>query len=331
MLNQPQCLAEWVLALQGLGSWLAVPMRVLSFLGNGALYGLIVCVFYWNIDPRVGLRLGSLLALTNALNSMAKLAFRTSRPYWCDPRVQALSAESSFGFPSGHSQNAATFWLGLAWNRPTKRGWFLAVLLTVLIGLSRVYLGVHSAGDVLVGWLLGVLVLWAYVKLEAPVARWLARHGLRAQWLAISLFVLLLLFLGVAAMLGMGDWSVPAGWVTNAARANPAARPIAPLRLRDTLFSLGAFWGLAMGGTWMAARGSYDAQGSQRQRGLRFLVGMVGVLLLGLVPYLLLPSTESWPFHVARFAVAALVGMWISALAPLFFVWLGLAERKAVG
>ncbi len=329
MLTDTQCLAEWVLAIQSMGAWLAAPMRFLSFLGNGALYVAIVCAIYWNVDTHMGLRLGSLLAITIGLNSMAKLACHTPRPYWCDPRVQALSTETSFGFPSGHSQNAATFWLGLAWIGPGKRRWLLAVLLTLLIGFSRLYLGVHSIADVTAGWLLGALVLWIYLRIEIPVARWLARTSLGAQWLAISIFVALLLLFGVAARLSLGAWSVPAEWVANAARANPAARPIAPLRLRDTLFSLGAFWGLAMGGAWLAAQGSYRARGSGRQRGIRYLVGVPGLVILGLVPYLLLPHTESWPFHVARFAVAAIVGLWISALAPLTFVRLGLAEWEA--
>lgn len=329
MLNDTQCLAEWVLAIQSLGAWLAVPMRFLSFLGNGALYVAIVCAIYWNVDTHMGLRLGSLLAITIGLNSMIKLAGHTPRPYWCDPRVQAFSTESSFGFPSGHSQNAATFWLGLAWIVPRRRGWLLAVLITLLIGFSRLYLGVHSIADVAAGWLLGAMVLWIYLRVETPVAQWLARTSLGAQWLAISTFVATLLLFGVAARLSVGTSSVQAEWVANAARANPAARPIAPLRLRDTLFSLGALWGLAMGGAWLAARGSYRAMGSGKQRCLRYLVGVPGLVILGLAPYLSLPHTESWPFHVARFMVAAVVGLWISALAPLIFVRLGLAEWKA--
>jgi undecaprenyl-diphosphatase len=84
-------------------------------------------------------------------------------------------------FPSGHATGAAATYLTLgallARFQPRRRLKIyllaLAVLLTVLIGLSRVYLGVHWPSDVLAGWTLGMswaLLCWL-------VARLLQRRG----------------------------------------------------------------------------------------------------------------------------------------------------------
>jgi len=330
MLSDAQCFAEIVLTIQNLGAWLVGPMRFLSILGNGALYAAIACAVYWNVDTRMGLRLGSLFLLSVALNSLAKLAFHTPRPYWCDPRVAALAAEASFGFPSGHAQNAATMWLALA--LIVGRGWarIAAVLLMVSIGLSRLYLGVHSTGDVVAGWLFGGLVLWACSRVEKLAGRWWARQGLAIQWLTLSLLFVILLYLGIGIKLSLGGWSVPEEWINNAARANPTAPPIAPLRLRDTLVSLGALWGLGVGGAWLAAQGGYSTGGSARQRTGRLLVGTLAALALGLGIYPLVPAVESWPLYLAYVLISALAGLWVSALAPMAFVRLGLAQRESV-
>ena len=84
-------------------------------------------------------------------------------------------------FPSGHSLMAAVVYLTLAallarsldrW-RLKSYVMLLAIVTTVLVGASRVYLGVHWPSDVLAGWTVGAM--WAL--LCALVARWLERRG----------------------------------------------------------------------------------------------------------------------------------------------------------
>ena len=82
------------------------------------------------------------------------------------PAALALYTPPLYSFPSGHATMAAAFYgfsafaLARAW--PRQRGfiWLAALLLIALIGVSRVYLGVHYPSDVIAGWLLGGFFAW---------------------------------------------------------------------------------------------------------------------------------------------------------------------------
>ena len=124
------------LLVQSLGGWLAAPMQFFSFLGNEEFFLLIMPALFWCVDAGLGLRVGTMLMLSNSVNHIFKLAFQSPRPYFYTSEVQALISESSFGIPSGHAQNAAAVWglLGVL----SRRGWVLVtmIVVTFLVVLS---------------------------------------------------------------------------------------------------------------------------------------------------------------------------------------------------
>jgi undecaprenyl-diphosphatase len=95
--------------------------------------------------------------------------------------VVHLVGVSSASFPSGHAMASATIYLTLgallARVQPQRRlkiyAGVVAATLTVLVGLSRVYLGVHWPTDVLAGWCVGA----AWAMLCWLIAAWLQRRG----------------------------------------------------------------------------------------------------------------------------------------------------------
>ena len=66
-----------IIAVQNLGAWLEIPMRIFSFLGTEIFYLLILPVLYWCIDANLGLRVGVILLFSGAVNEIFKLAFGT--------------------------------------------------------------------------------------------------------------------------------------------------------------------------------------------------------------------------------------------------------------
>lgn len=111
------------------------------------------------------------------VNSLLKLSFDRPRPELVPHETYVYTAS----FPSGHSMMAAVVYLTLAAllarTQPHRRtrAFFLVVgvLITLLVGSSRVYLGVHWPTDVLAGWTAGAV--WALACFS--VADLLARRG----------------------------------------------------------------------------------------------------------------------------------------------------------
>lgn len=112
---------------------------------------------------RTALFVGGSIAFGGIATKLLKAFFERARP----DLVPHLVPVHSLSFPSGHAMNSALVYLTLAalvarTRTDTGVRLFLmgaAMVLTLLIGASRVYLGVHWPSDVLAGW--GVGALWA--------------------------------------------------------------------------------------------------------------------------------------------------------------------------
>jgi hypothetical protein len=179
---------------------------------------------------------------------------------------------------------------------------------------------------VLFGWLVGALLVWAYIRLESSVAERMRQKS--TGWQVITVFgvSLLILLLGVLARLSLGAWAIPTDWLENAARAAPGSDPPDPLALAGLVLNAGAFFGLVTGYILLLTAGGFDAQGQWWKRLLRFPIGVLGVVLLWLGLGAVFPSGEYLLAYVLRYLRYALIGAWISALAPLIFIRLGLAK-----
>jgi membrane-associated phospholipid phosphatase len=317
-----------LLFLQSIGAWLASVMQAASLLGSEEFYMLVMPTVFWSLDSALGIRLAVMLILTNGVSSFGKMAFHLARPYWIDTRIVPLSVETGFGMPSGHAMNAAGLWgLMVVW---TRQRWAKAagLVLIFLIGFSRLYLGMHFISDVLVGWLIGGLMLALFLRLETSITPWLSTLSLRQKIglaFASSVGIILLFVLGRALA---GGWTVPALWAQNALRQG---EPIDPFNL-DAAFTLAGTWfGMLAGVAWYQQRyGAYSAAGTPAQRLLRYAVGLVGILIFWFGLGKILPREADLLSFTLRYLRYILVGLWISALAPLLFERMGLQRKPMI-
>jgi len=156
------------------GPRLTAAMKLASLAGNG------VVLTVWTVLAALTLRAAgfhrpALYVVVNAagaglLNVLLKLLFARPRPaVWA-----RLSEASGYSFPSGHAMASAAIYGGIAlavsMRFPKLRIWgpLLGTLLVFVIGVSRVYLGVHYPSDVIAGWACGLSwALWLRPALMA--------------------------------------------------------------------------------------------------------------------------------------------------------------------
>jgi membrane-associated phospholipid phosphatase len=316
----------WNIYFQGLGRWLKTPMEVFSFFGTEPFFLLLLPALYWCVEAGIGLRVGIILLLGASTNDALKLTFHGPRPYWFGPDVIGYASETSFGAPSGHAQNAFGVWGMLAACTGKRWGWLIAIPVILLIGISRLYLGVHFPHDVILGWLTGALLLWLVLRLWKPVGAWLKKMSLVQQLLASFLSSLLLVLISLIPFLWLKftGWQPPQAWAGHAKDA---------VSLNVAFTTAGTLFGLLAGLAWLNRQGGFDANGPLWKRILRYPLGLVGLLVfyLGMKALFgsMVPDAEAVFPYVFRYIRYALVGAWISAGAPWVFVKLNLA-RKAV-
>ena len=167
--------------------WDAV-FSAVTHLGEETVFMAAALFVFWCVGKRQGYYLLAVGFAGTVLNQFLKLICRVPRPWVRDPNftiVESARAEATgYSFPSGHSQNAIGTFGGIA--RFTRRKWVraAAIVVAVLVPLSRMYLGVHTPLDVGVAAVIAVALVFALYPL---MERSDSRHGVMGAVLAVML------------------------------------------------------------------------------------------------------------------------------------------------
>lgn len=138
--------------------------QFITYFGQELIILAVICTLYWCVDKRFAYQLGFTYFTAGLCVQTLKITFRIPRPWILDPDFKpvesAIAGATGYSFPSGHTQGGTSLFAPLALN--ARRNWqkFLCVLAFLLIGLSRMYLGVHTPKDVLVSMGIALLFSW---------------------------------------------------------------------------------------------------------------------------------------------------------------------------
>lgn len=173
-------LAYNLLVVRLRSTWLTPTMEGLSTLASPVgLLAMLIMVGAFAPGKRPGWCAATNLVLVVILNTLLKNVIQRPRPDGF-----RLVSEVGYSFPSGHSMVAMAFYGFLAWlvwryEHEELIRWFYTLIFSLLIlavGISRIYLGVHYASDVIAGFFVALAWLAFYTKVIAPLFLPDSRH-----------------------------------------------------------------------------------------------------------------------------------------------------------
>lgn len=157
-----------------LQSWITPLLQkffeAITFLGDEYAIILLIGFLYWGYKKELGKKIG-IYFVASLLTSVALGNIVTRRrPYFDHKDIKCLKPRSSkgdpydiaiqgFSFPSGHATNSVSTYAALGCNVGKKLLKVVLFAVPIIIGLSRLVLGIHYPTDVLAGWAISTLVI----------------------------------------------------------------------------------------------------------------------------------------------------------------------------
>ena len=299
--------------------------EIMKIFTDASTYGFVVFIiglYLWCIDYKKGLHLAYAAAFTSGLNGGIKRILKIPRPFTHAPEIM-LKSIGGFSTPSGHSSISAFIYPAVLFYKPFRENLSkdsqsaksqksgsasgklkiaAAIILPLLVGFSRVYLGVHYPTDVLLGWGLGAFIFLSMMfflpAIEAKLST-LNRtdegdaQNIKFKKTASIRFTLAAFFSFILIFIS-----------------------------REKVTEAGAILGLAFGNIriFENSKYSFDAsKGSFLQKFLRFIIGSALSCIPILIFYLLKIDSSYAQYRLYCFLEFFTVGLIAAGLAPIIF------------
>ena len=184
-----------LLALQrfreGSGGILTEFLQKMTFFGELNTVLIIMAIVYWGVNKQLGEYFLMGWSGNRLVNGVLKVTVCAYRPWIRDARIlpygNAMTTATGYSFPSGHTMNAATVYGGITVRKdmPTALRVTMAIAVA-LVAFSRIFLGVHTPQDILVGAAAGMIVMWLIWRMM----RWISLNPGK-DWLVVAVGIAL--------------------------------------------------------------------------------------------------------------------------------------------
>lgn len=278
--------------------FLDLVMQGITAIGQEMVLIVIAMFMVWCLDKKWGYRFLAIFMVGSILNQILKAVFLIPRPWVIDPEfeiVESARAEATgFSFPSAHTQNVTMTFGAIAMWLKKKWIYILAVIISLLVAFSRMYLGVHTLLDTSVGLIAGLLVLIVMDVLMEHVINDPKRFGIFIALgnLATLCFLLYLYLAPVSQYLRTEDY-------------------------KNAFVLFGTTFGFTIGWIIDLKWGHFETKAVWWMQLIKLVLGMIIVLTVRTVLKAAFGGSGAAPiFHGIRYAVMTVVAI---GVCPLLF------------
>lgn len=285
-----------------------------TMFGEFFISTLLMSIIYWCIDSKAGVYLFSLNSISLMFSQLFKLSACVYRPWIINDKIKpveaAMKMASGYSFPSGHTAIATSALGGTAYFY-RKNLWLCIILAIVIlfVGFSRLYLGVHTPQDVLIGLINGIIL----IVLIDKVIKYCEKNKTRYMYFLaiVNIFVILCITFILTK-------NYPTDYINGKLLVNPQRA------IYKSIISYGWTTGLFNGVILLRRFFNFDAKvGKISTKCIR---GLIGFTCIGVFLYLLdefiYPKTHN---YVITFIIACTGGLFVTAIYPYIITKI---ERK---
>ncbi len=280
---------------------LDVLMNAVSMTGEIIIPLFIILFIYWCMDKKRGFAVTLSMLTALITTQIVKAIVRYPRPFMVYPELISggrLETATGYSFPSGHSTGASSFYGSLA---VVFRSWVLraiAVILIIMVPVSRMYLGVHWPMDVLAGTIIGLFSAFFL----APM--FLRMQESRESFLSFTMIYGAICFISAAISAFLLDMAL-----------------IEALAFSDFSSNMAIAAGVLLGANIEKKRIDFTSEGTIGKKAARYIVGLISSIAVVAI-LMMLPLPHYTEKLIAFFAL----GFWVTFCYPAIAVRAGLME-----